>query len=195
VTPISVLLLVLVCVALFLSFWGFERASQWRSWAGILLAIIAVSMVLYFCCVDEPWQQYRQALEYLKWFDQLPRTASGDLLPISPAQLAHLVAGPTHPNSTEFHFDFFALVAGGLISLWLLITGPFVVMGVYWLAVPLPLEELHQRTLRAGRAPTAAEITAAVLGACTGKAAWQHRILQRKADAFARNLNEIARHL
>jgi hypothetical protein len=195
VTPISVLLLLLVCVALFLSFWGFERASQWRSWAGILLAMIGVSMVLYFFCVNEPWQQYRQALAYVKWFDQLPRTASGELLPISPQQLAHLVAGPTHPNSTEFNFDFFAWVASGLISLWLLITSPFAVMGVYWLAVPLPLEELHQRTLSAGRSPTAAEITAAALSACTGKAAWQHRIMQRKADAFTKNLNEIARHL
>jgi hypothetical protein len=195
VTPISVLLFVLVCVALFLSFWGFEHASQWRSWAGILLAMIGVSTVLYFFCVDEPWQEYQQALAYLKWFDQLPRTASGDLLPISPQQLAYLVAGPTHPHSTQFHFEVFAWVAGGLISLWLLITSPFAVMGVYWLAVPLPLEELHQRTLRAGRAPTGAETTAAVLSACTGKAAWQHRIMQRKADAFAKNLNEIARHL
>ena len=105
------------------------------------------------------------------------------------------MAGPTHPQSTQFHFEVFAWVSGGLIGLWLLITSPFVVMGVYWLAVPLPLEELHQRTLRAGRAPTAAEITAAALSACTGKAAWQHRIMQRKADAFAKNLNNIAQHL
>ena len=194
-TPFSVLLLILVCVALFLSFWGFEHARQWRNWAGILLAMIGVSMALYYLCVEARWQEYQQALAYLKWVDQLPRTASGDLLPISPQQLAYIVAGPTHPQSTQFHFEIFAWVASGLISLWLLITSPFVVMGVYWLAVPLPLEELHQRTLRAGRAPTAAEITAAVLSACTGKAAWQHRIMQRKADAFAKNLNNIAQHL
>jgi len=195
VTPISVLLLVLVCVALFLSFWGFEHPEQWCKCRGTLLAMLGVSAVVYFFCVEAPWQEYQKALAYLKYFDQLPRTASGDLLPISPQQLAYLVAGPRHPHTTQFHYDVFALVAGGLISVWLLVTSPFVAMGVYWLAVPLPLEELHHRTLRAGRAPTAAEITAAMLSACTGKAAWQHRIMQRKADAFAKNLNDIAQHL
>lgn len=194
-TPLKVLFLVLAGAVLFLSFWGFERIAQWGNCTGILLAVIGASAVMYYLCVDAPWQEYQQALAYLKFFEQLPRTASGDLLPISPQQLAYLVAGPPHPHSAQFHFEVFALVSGGLIGLWLLITGRFVVMGVYWLAVPLPLEELHQRTLRAGRAPTAAEITAAVLSACTGKAAWQHRIMQRKADAFARNLNNIARHL
>lgn len=195
VTPISVLLLVLVCIALFLSVWGFQYVHQWCTFAGILLAMIGASTVLYFFCVEVPWSQYQNALAYLKWFDQLPRSASGNLLPISPQQLGYLVTGPTHPDSTQFHFEVFAWVSGGLIGLWLLGTSPFVVMGVYWLTVPLPLEKLHQRTLRAGRAPTPAEITAAVLSACTGKAAWQHRIMQRKADAFARNLNNIAQHL
>src|SRR5664280_1794670 len=108
VTPISVLLLVLVCIALFLSVWGFQYVHQWYSWAGILLAMIGASAVLYCFCVEAPWQQYQQALAYLKWFDQLPRTASGDLQPISPAQLAYLVAGPPHPHSTQFHFEVFA---------------------------------------------------------------------------------------
>lgn len=195
VTPLSVLLVVLVCTALFLSFWGFERAGGWRQLAGILLAVTGVSVLLYFFCVGAPWREYQQALAYLKFFDELPRSTSGDLLPIYLQQLAHLAAGPPHPHSTQFHFEVFAWVAGGLLGLWLLIASPFVVMGIYWLVVPLPLEELHQRTLRAGRAPTPAEITAAVLGACTGKTAWQHRIMQRKADAFARNLNNIAQHL
>jgi hypothetical protein len=195
VTPISLLLLVLITLALVLSFWGFEHLELWFKWAGTLLAMIGVSAVVYFFCVEAPWLEYQKALTYLKYFDQLPHTAGGDLLPISPQQFAYVAAGPPHPHSTQFHYEVFAWVAGGLISLWLLVTSPFVVMGVYWLAVPLPLEELHQRALRAGRAPTAAETTAAVLKACTGKAAWQHRIMQRKADAFARNLNEIAQHL
>jgi hypothetical protein len=194
-TPLSVLLLVLADIALLLSFWGFEHAELWFKWAGVLVALFVASAAVYFFCVEAPWHEYQNALTYLKYFEQLPRTASGDLLPISPQQLAYIVAGPTHPQSTQFHFEVFAWVSGGLIGLWLVITCPFVVMGVYWLAVPLPLEELHQRTLRAGRAPTAAEITAAVLSACTGKAAWQHRIMQRKADAFAKNLNNIAQHL
>jgi hypothetical protein len=191
----SVLLLVLVDLAIFLSFWGFERFELFCKWGATLLVIFGGSAVLYFFCVEAPWLEYQKAVSYLNFFNQLPRTASGELLPISPQQLAYLVAGPTHPHSTQFHFEVFAFVAGGLIALWLLVTSPFVVLGVYWLAVPLPLEELHQRTLRAGRAPTAAEITAAVLSACTGKAAWQHRIMQRKADAFAKNLNDIAQHL
>lgn len=194
-TPISVLLLVLVDAALVLSLWGFERPADWCKWGGILLALIGGILLLYYFNVEAPWQQYQQALAYLKFFDELPRTAGGDLLPISPQQLDYLVAGPPHPNMTQFYYEGFAWIAGGLVSLWLLITSPFVVMGIYWLAVPLPLEELHERTLRAGRAPTAAEITAAVLSACTGKAAWQHRIMQRKADAFTKNLNNIARHL
>jgi hypothetical protein len=191
----SLLLLIFVELAIFLSFWGFERFELFCKWVGTLLVILAGSAVLYYFCMEAPWQEYQKALSYLKYFDQLPRTASGDLLPISQQQLAYLVAGPPHPTSTHFYFDVFVWIANGLIGLWLLVTSPFVVMGIYWLAVPLPLEELHQRTLRAGRAPTAAEITAAVLSACTGKAAWQHRIMQRKADAFARNLNNIAQHL
>ena len=194
-TPLPVLLLVIVDIALLLSFWGFEHAEVWFKWAGVLVAFFVASAVVYFFCVEAPWHEYQKALTYLKYFDQMPRTISGDLLPISPQQLAYIVAGPTHPQSTQFHVEVFAWVSGGLIGFWLLVTSPFVVMGVYWLTVPLPLEELHQRTLGAGRAPTAAEITAAVLSACTGKAAWQHRIMQRKADAFAKNLNNIAQHL
>jgi hypothetical protein len=194
-TPLKVLFLVFVGSALFLSFWGFERFGEWGSCAGFLLAVIGASAVLYYLCVEGPWQEYQQALAFLKFFEQLPRTANGDLLPISPQQLAYLVAGPPHPHSTEFHFEVFAWIAGGLTGLWLLISIPFVVRGIYWLAVPLPLEELHQHALRAGRAPTAAEVTAAVLSACTGKAAWQHRIMQRKAEAFTRNIREINRHL
>jgi hypothetical protein len=189
------LLLLAVIIAFVLSFWGFERTADWFKFAAVLLALLVGIMVVCYFCLEAPWLEYQKALAYLKVFEQLPRTPSGDLLPISQQQLAHLVAGPTHPHSTQFHFEVFAWVASSLIGLWLLAASPFVVMGIYWLAVPLPLEELHQRTLRAGRAPTAAEITTAVLGACTGKAAWQHRIMQRKADAFARNLNNIAQHL
>jgi hypothetical protein len=195
VTPMGMLLLILVCFALVLSFWGFEHAGQWARSAGTLLAILGASTVLYYLCIEAPWQEYQRALAYLKFFEDLPRTASGDLLPISPSQFAYLAAGPTHPNSTQFHYEVFAWGAGAMLSLWLLATSPLVLMGIYWLAVPLPLEELHARTLREGRSPTAAEITGAVLGACTGKAAWQHRVMRRKAEAFARNLNEIARHL
>lgn len=194
-TPIAVLFLILICFALVLSFWGFEHAGHWATGAGILLAVLCASMVLYYISAEAPWQEYQRALAYLKFFEELPRTASGDLLPISSSQFAYLVAGPPHPHSTQFHYEVFAWGAGALLSLWLLAISPFVLMGVYWLAVPLPLEELHARTLREGRSPTAAEITAAVLGACTGKAAWQHRVMRRKADAFAKNLNEIARHL
>jgi hypothetical protein len=195
VTPFFTLLLGLVALSLLLSFWGFEHVELWWKSIATLLVLMGVSAVLYYFCIEAPWHEYQKALAYLQYFDQLPRTPSGELLPLTPAQLAHLVAGPPHPHSTEFHFAIFAWAAGGLIILWLLVTSPFVVRGLYWLAVPLPLEELHRRTLRAGRGPTAAEITAAVLKACTGKAPWQHRIMQRKAEAFARNLNEIAQHL
>jgi len=120
------------------------------------------------------------------------RAQNYSVTPARPATIESIRQVVEHKNSPS---NPLGMIAGGLIGWWLLITTPFVVMGVYWLAVPLPLEELHQRTLRAGRAPTAAETTAAVLGACTGKAAWQHRIMQRKADAFAKNLNNIAQHL
>ena len=188
-------LVVVVCSAWVLSFWGFEHVEHWLKWSCVLIAVFVGLVVVCYFCIEVPWQEYQKALAYHKFFNELSRTASGDLLPISPQQLAYLAAGPTHPHSTQFHFEFLICVTYSLMGTWLLFTAPFVVMGIYWLVVPLPLEELHQRTLSAGRAPTAAEITAAVLGACTGKAAWQHRIMQRKADAFARNLNNIARHL
>ncbi len=193
--PLKVLFLVVIGAALFLSFWGFERIGQWGNRAGILLAVIGASAVTYYLCVDAPWLEYQKALAYLKFFEELPRTASGDLLPISPQQLAYLVAGPPHPHSTEFHFEAFAWIAGGLIGLWLLITSPLVVMGIYWLATPLPLEQVHQRALSEGRPPTADEITVAVLQATVGLSAWQLDVMCRKAEAFTRNMREINRHL
>ena len=190
-TPLSLLLLGLVCIALCLGFWGFEHVELWFKWAGVLVAFLVASAWVYFFCVEAPWHEYQKALTYLKWFDQLPRTASGDLLPISPQQLTYIVAGPTHPQSTQFHFDFFVWVAGGLISLWLLIISRFVVIGVYWLLTPLPLAQVHRRALREGRPPTADEITAAVLKATVGLSAWKLNVMRRKAEAFTQNMRDI----
>ena len=194
-TPLSLLLLSLFCIALCLSFKGFEFAQQWCRSAVILLGMIGVSLATYYVCVETPWHEYQKALSYVKWFDQLPRTASGDLLPISAQQLAYLVAGPKHAQSMQFHFDIFAWIAGTLISSWLFGMVGFVVIGVYWLVTPLPLAQVHGRALREGRPPTADEITAAVLKATVGLSAWKLNVMRRKAEAFTANLRDINSHL
>lgn len=78
---------------------------------------------------------------------------------------------------------------------WFVPLLPSMLRGLYWKATAHPLQELHERALDEGRAPTGAEIAAAISDAHTGKSAWQLRVLKRKADAFARHLEAQARHL
>jgi len=156
-------------------------------WIGILSVIIAVVAVAY------PWHLYQEAVAYQSFYDALPREG-GHLLPISYEQLVFLQAGPPHPDQLRMDSQpLYGMVV--VASLWLILMTPAVWRGIYWLLVPLPLEALHEAAIKQGRAPTPHEIADAVLKASIGKTGWQLRMMQRKADIFARNLNAIARHL
>jgi len=194
-TLVLALVFTVLVLAVIPSTWGFERADHWAIAAAFAVAILMVSLFAYTICINDPWATFKKALGYYKFFDDLPRAAGGDLLPLTPQQLYFLIAGPPHPTDTQFAFTPFAVITGCLATIWLIVVSPFVVMGLYWLTTPLPLEEAHQRALGEGRAPTAEEIVAAVLKANVGKSAWQLNIMRRKAEAFARNLHNIARYL
>ena len=182
-------------LALIPSWWGYEQSERWAIKAVAAVGILFVSVATAAIFLRLPWNTFQTALGYYKFFDELPRNVSGNLLPIAPQQLYFLIAGPLHPNDMQFAFTPFALVTGVLGTLWLIFVAPSVVRGLYWLTTPLPLQDVHRQALRDGRAPTAPEIMAAVLKANVGKSAWQLNIMRRKADAFARNLSDIARHI
>ena len=182
-------------LALIPSWWGYEQSERWAIKAVAAVGILFVSVATAAIFLRLPWDTFQTALGYYKFFDELPRNVSGNLLPIAPQQLYFLIAGPLHPNDMQFAFTPFALVTGVLGTLWLIFVAPSVVRGLYWLTTPLPLQDVHRQALRDGRAPTAPEIMAAVLKANVGKSAWQLNIMRRKADAFARNLSDIARHI
>jgi hypothetical protein len=186
-------ILVVLVPGVLLCSYGFERIESYGiaiGWA----VFIAIGAVVVMCAnIPYPWSLYERALSYENFFQALPR-ADHVLLPISEPQFRFLQAGPPHPDQLLMSSEPLWLAVAAAM-LWLLIFLPAICRGVYWLLTPLPLEALHRRALREGRAPTPEELTAAVLKACVGKAAWQHRIMQRKADAFAKNLNGIIRHL
>lgn len=182
-------------LALIPSWWGYEQSERWAIKAVAAVAILFVSLGTAAVFLELPWDTFQTALGYYKYFDELPRNAGGHLLPIAPQQLYFLIAAPPHPNEMQFAFTPFALVTGVLATLWLIVVAPAVVRGLYWLTTPLPLQDVQRQSLRDGRAPTAPEIMAAVLKANIGKSAWQLNIMRRKADAFARNLSDIAQHL
>jgi hypothetical protein len=123
----------------------------------------------------------------------LPR-AGYALLPINREQFNFLAAGPPHPDLLQMSslYVWFILLAA---VVWFVPLLPSMLRGLYWKATAHPLQELHERALDEGRAPTGAEIAAAISDAHTGKSAWQLRVLKRKADAFARHLEAQARHL
>jgi hypothetical protein len=174
---------------------GYEQIEKWAVRAAVAAGIIFASFGAFEVLLERPWETFQVALRYQKFFDELPRAASGYLLPLSPAQLYFLIAGPPHPNDTQFAFTPLAIIGGTLTTVWLVFAAPAIVRGIYWLTTPLPVEELHEQALREGRAPTAPEIKAAVLQANVGKEAWQLNIMRQKADAFAKKLSNVVRHL
>jgi hypothetical protein len=169
--------------------------GQWAIACALAGLIILVGIGAEAVCIYAPWTTFQKALAYYEFFDALARNGRGDLLPLAPQQLYFLIAGPPHPTDAQFMFTPFIVIVGVLGAGWLIALTPFIVMGVYWLTTPLPLQELHRQALREGRAPTAEEITAAVIKASVGKSAWQLNIMRRKAEIFARNLSQIAQHL
>ena len=189
----TVLLLLLLIPGGVVGQYGIERpplamiAISLALYIGIFAAILAAVNIAY------PWLRYQTALGYQAFFDNLARLY-GHLLPLTREQVDFLLAGPPHPE--ELMLQAWPLwIAVGLAALWFLIMLPAIWRGTYWLLVPLPLEELHQAAFARGSPPTPEELLAAVLEASAGKSAWQHRMMQRKAEAFSQQLLAIARHL
>ena len=195
---VSYMLGALFFVVLIPSFFGFERShdmpagGKWvmSIWAAI--SVIGVSLMVGDMCLSEPWRTFEKARQYYTWFDELPRSRSGLLLPISPQQLNFLVAGPPHPTAMQATIDPYGWATGALAGIWLAVVLPAFVKGLYWICTPLPLEQAHRQALRESRRLTAEEIVNAMNKAVAGKSAWQLNIMRRKAEAFARTFGYVA---
>lgn len=172
-------LLVLLLVP---SWFGTERVERCIA-AASAGGILITSLIIGHCCIELPWQEFERARAYWEWFDALPK-AGGFLLPIAADDLVHLLRGP--PNYTDIHAGAWATSTLLLAAVWIGAVAPAAVEGCYWLVTPHPLEQLHRRTLAEGRAPTVAELDAALHRAVAGKKAWQIEIMRRKAEAFMR---------
>jgi len=187
---IFLLLCVVWGIGTVLSTFGFEDSRDMPGWHKSLIALVAgalatgISIAAGQMCISAPWRAFETALKYYQFFDELPRSG-GSLLPLSSHEFYFLLAGPPSPNDTKFAFDTYACITCIVFAAWLIGMLPAIVRGLYWVATPLPLEQLHHQALAEGRRPTPEEILSAVHAALAGKAPWQLRIMQRKADLFA----------
>jgi hypothetical protein len=197
---VSYMLGALFFVVLIPSFFGFERSHDMPAWGKWVMSIwaaisvIGVSLIVGDMCLSEPWRTFEKARQYYTWFDELPRSRSGLLLPISSQQLNFLVAGPPHPTAMQATIDPYVWATGALAGIWLAVVLPAFVKGLYWVCTPLPLEQAHRQALRESRRLTAEEIVNAMNKAVAGKSAWQLNIMRRKAEAFARTFGYVANH-
>jgi hypothetical protein len=164
---------------------GFEKHESLVAAGIAAITIMAVSAAGGMFFIQEPWWVFEKAQAYWRWFDALPK-ADGWLLPISTNGFWFLLGGP--PNDTDLHPQEWAIGTIILAGGWLVAMIPAIVKGLYWIATPLPLEQIYQRALAEGRAPTEEELEFALRAALAGKRAWQINIMRRKAEAFARRL-------
>jgi hypothetical protein len=195
---ISYMLAALFIVLLIPSLFGFEPShdtpaeGKWALAIGAAIGVIGVSLIVGDMCLSEPWRTFEKARQYYTWFDDLPGSRSGLLLPISPQQLNFLVAGPPHPTAMQAEVALYLWVTFALASLWLVALVVPVIRGIYWIATPLPLEQAHRQALHEDRRLTAEEIVTAMNKAVAGKSAWQLNIMRRKAEAFAQTFGYVA---
>lgn len=167
--------------------YGFRSRGAEERWfisLAAAAAVVGISFAAGQICIEQPWQTFQTAQRYYGFFDALQRSWGG-LLPLSGPQLYFLIAGPPHPHDTQFAFAAYAWISGALGAAWLIVHMPFIVVGLYWICTPLPLEEAHKRAVAEGRRLTDEEIMAAMQQTVLGKSAWQLRVMESKARAFA----------
>jgi hypothetical protein len=173
----------LVAVLLIPAWYGFERPSAWLVSVLAAVGIIMVSAIATGVCIESPWQDFQRAHAYWAWFDALPRQ-DGLLLPLTIDDFTFLLRGP--PNDTTFYAGTWAIITAVMAAVWVAVLAPPVIYGCYWLLTPLPLDQVHDKALSEGRAPTVEELDAALFVALVGKSPWQIHVMRRKAEAFMR---------
>ena len=154
--------------------------------AGALGACVA-STIIGDISVRQPWKLVERALDYYAFYDALPKR-SGLLQPLSAAAIDRLLQAPPLPSQIGFSIDVFAWTAGLLGLSWLGFNAHRIVIGAYWIFVPLPLEQQHARVLASGDIPTTDELLQALSDTLVGKSPWQLDVMRRKAKAFRRQL-------
>jgi hypothetical protein len=161
----------------------------------VIFGIVALGVLLFIqSYVTEPAERLPQIQSYYSFYDKLPKN-SGNLLPLRPDDARVLFAGPPLTTDLDQRTDMFQWAA--LIALigFLLLSAKRIIMGLYWVFVPLPLEVRFRRARARGDWPRASEIVDAVRQGTMNKSTWQSRAMELKAERFRRELDAMAAQL
>jgi hypothetical protein len=177
---------------------GFFDAPRGRGSAiarAIILAVIAASILMYMrSYITEPAERLPKIQTYYSFYNKLPKSG-GNVLPMSPQDARTLFAGPPLTIGLEQSTSAFNWVALISLLVFLALFIKRIIMGLYWVLVPLPLEVRFRRARARGDWPRASEIVDAVRQGTMNKSSWQSRAMEMKAERFKRELDAMAARL
>lgn len=127
-----------------------------------LMLLLGTTAIVWWVLVGWPWQQVREALEYYRFFDALPR-AGGGLLPLSWSETAALLQGPPYPPVTSAGDpESFLWVLWIGLACWLIGYAGLIFDGLcHWFGPDL-VGDLQRAAQQEGRAITPDDIAALV---------------------------------
>ena len=154
-------------------------AQQWFTFVGSLCVVFTLALIPSWF----GFERSRGADDTVRW-----AVALVTAIMVIVFSLEMYFVLPLSPSLYNTRYVMCIWVPEVLAAIWLLCIAPAVVRGVYYLSVPLPLEQSFRQALAEGRMLSAEEIMAATHEAMAGKQAWQLRVMQAKARAFAESL-------
>ena len=174
------------------SSWCSYEQHEHGLFAGSVAGAVAAWMVSALIGQDsvrQPWSVVQKALDYYAFYDALPKQGAW-LQPLSADAVARLFQPPPLPSEIGFSIGAFALTVALLGLGWLAFNARRIVIGAYWMFVPLPLDQLHARISASGELPTTDELMQALSDTLAGKSSWQVEVMRRKAQAFRQRLEQ-----
>jgi len=144
--------------------------------------------------IANPLEAKESFRTYYAYYDALPKTAAGNLLPMDGRTFSHLYYRPrTFGDAADYE------QSPGTFFKWLIILlgtyaagfGYLIYKGAYWLFVPLPLKIRFDRARAEGQWPQPDEIRDAVREGATNKTSWQSKMMELKAGAFKDELEGL----
>jgi len=162
---------------------------------GITLALVVgclvIGVLMYMrSYVTEPIERLTQIQAFYSFYDKLPKSA-GNLLPMNASDARRLFAGPPLTIGIEQSTSAFYWTASISIVVFLVLSLKRLVMGAYWIFVPLPLETSFRRARTRGDWPRANEIVDAVRRGTMNKGTWRARAMELKAERLRRELDAM----
>jgi hypothetical protein len=161
----------------------------------VLYSVVAVGVLLFLrSYMTEPIERLTQIQGYYAFYLQLPKSA-GALLPMSVSDARRLFAGPPLTFGIEQSTSFFYWTALCLTVVFFALIIKRLVMGIYWIFVPLPLAVSFRRARARGDWPRASEIVEAVRRGTMNKGTWRARAMELKAARLRQELDAATNRL